>query len=64
MLRRQVVPAAKPGRDDFRSYSRVRRLISGCDRNLPADFRIWVHLDIVPLFGEAIPYHFGQLFGR
>ncbi len=40
MLRLQVVPAAKPGRDDFRSYSRVRRLISGCDLNLPADFRI------------------------
>ena len=40
MLLLQVVPSAKPGRDDFRSYPGVLRLICGDDRHVPASFRI------------------------
>ena len=60
----QVVTLAKPGRDGFRSRPGVLRLICGGDRHAPPGFVIGAHLDIMPFFGEAIPNHFRQFFGR
>ena len=59
----QVVPLAKPGRDGFCSYPGFPRIICGDNGHFPAGFRIGVHLDIMPFFGEAIPNHFRQFSG-
>ena len=48
LLRLQIVRLAKPGRDSFRSYPGVLRVICGDDSHLPAGFRIGAYLASCP----------------
>ena len=46
LLRLQIIRLAKSGRDSFRSYHGVLRIICGDDSHLPAGFRMGAYLDV------------------